>query len=522
VSVDNLEHHETLIDAMMDPHRWPQGGTDRRRIDTHISSVILAGEHAYKIKKPVELGFLDFLSLESRRLACKEELRLNRRLAPDIYQAVVPITGTPESPDVSGKGDPIDWAVQMRRFDPDALLSNPEQPLNTDLILALAERVATFHQQAAVSDGKFGTPDQAFAAMQGNFDSLRAQGKSNSALEILEGWSSRQFHRLQPLMQERLMHGRVRECHGDLHLGNIALVDTQPLVFDAIEFNPSFRWIDTISDIAFLTMDLRHRGRSELAFMFLDRYLQEYGDYPGLALLRLYEIYRALVRAKVAAIRQSQPELTPGQRKQLQEELDSYIQLAGEIAQEKQPGIIITHGVSGSGKSWATRNLPGQLPAIRIRSDVERKRLLNLDPQASASDIGGYSPQMTERTYQRLLQLTKLISQAGYVAVVDATFLKRSHREPFEKLAQRQGIPYVIVDCDAPTEQLRARIESRKQSKENVSDADIEVMLMQQRSREPLTKTERSKSLALPLSGGLSTEQLKQRLQIALQSTDEN
>lgn len=510
--VESLQDHEALARALMASDQWTQGGRKRRRIDTHISTVILAGDVAIKFKKPLNLGFLDFVSLEARHETCKQELRLNQRLAPQIYQAVVPITGSLSAPEINGRGPIIDWAVQMKRFDPDALLSNPEQALEEALILELAETVARFHRDASSDCGAYGTAGQSLAAMRGNFEVLRKYDPQSKELVHLEQWTEAQFEKLRPLMETRHSEGFVRECHGDLHLGNIARVEGHPLVFDAIEFNPQFRWIDPISDIAFLSMDLHHRGHSELAYIFLNRYLQEGGDYPGIQLLCLFEVYRALVRAKVAAIRQSQPGVDKTQRFSLQQEIRGYLKLACRLTERKHRGIVITHGVSGSGKSRVTSTLPGSIPCIRVRSDIERKRLLNLPARERATEAGGYSKQVTEQTYTRLEQLAELISDAGFIAVVDATFLSRQQRTRFRALADKLTVPFVIIDCDAPTEVLQERIEQRQKKSGNVSDADIEVMRRQQRMREPLSAGEIRYRLVKPLDGGIALDQLKLRL----------
>ena len=314
-------------------------------------------------------------------------------------------------------------------------------------------------------------------------------------------------------MAQRRAQGHVRECHGDLHLGNIALVDGQPLVFDAIEFNPAFRWIDTLSDLAFLSMDLHQRGRADLAWQLLDAYLQHTGDYAALPLLRLYQVYRALVRAKVAAIRRSQAEVGVEEKHQLQTELDSYLDLAMQLAQEEHQGIIITHGLSGSGKSRATRELPGQLPAIRLRSDIERKRLLDIAPQASATELGGYSAQITEATYARLAELAQQLNQHGYRVIVDATFLRQAHRQRFADLAASLAVPFAIIDCSAPPEVLQARIAHRARKQDNVSDADSEVLQLQLAHAEPLNKAELARSVHKPVDGNIDLQALQDLLQ---------
>jgi aminoglycoside phosphotransferase family enzyme/gluconate kinase len=509
VSIDNLADHEALVESLMDPDRWPAGGAERRRIDTHISTVVLAGDKAYKIKKPIDLGFLDFLSLQARHHCCREELRLNSRLAPQIYLDVIPIAGTIGHPVPEGSGEPIDWAVKMQRFDPDALLANPAQPLTPQMISDLAVRIAAFHAAArSTRDPAYGTPDKAYGPMQQNFVQLRQYGMGGAQLDKLEQWTGSTFQRQRSLLERRHAAGHVREGHGDLHLGNIAVIDGAPVVFDAIEFNPALYWIDTISDVAFLTMDLHHRGRADLAGIFLDRYLQDSGDYQGLGLLRFYEVYRAMVRAKVAAIRQAQPEVTQEQHAALASEIQGYLDLARQRSAAHSGGLLITHGVSGSGKSHATQQLPGLLPAVRIRSDVERKRLLDIDPRQAATAADAYSRQVTETTYARLAMLARQVIEAGHVAIADATFLRRAQRDRLRTLAEELQVPFVIIDCDVPTEVLRQRIRARRQQADNVSDADIEVMLAQQRSREPLTAAERPFRLAAPID----IEELRGRL----------
>jgi aminoglycoside phosphotransferase family enzyme/predicted kinase len=498
----------------MDPRRWPQGGAGRRRIDTHISTVVLAGELAYKIKKPLDLGFLNFLSLESREHYCHEELRLNSRHAPQIYQAVCAVTGSIEAPRIDGEGEAIDWAVRMARFDPDAILSNLAERLDPALIERLAVRVAAFHAEAArcPEAEPFGTPDAVYAPMQQNFAQIRKQRPAAlQTLQTLERWTAGQRERNATLLRERRAGGHIRECHGDLHLGNVALIDGEPVVFDAIEFNPGLRWIDTINDVAFLTMDLNHRERAGLAQRFLDRYLRENGDYAGLRLLRFYEVYRALVRAKIAAIRLGQ-ELDAETVREVEHELSSYVDLAHALTHRHRGALVITQGVSGSGKSFVTGDLADLLPAVRLRSDVERKRLMGIDPGTDATGLGAYSAELTERTYGRLAELARSVAAAGFVAVVDATFLKRAQRARLRHVAQELEVPFVILDCDAPLDTLRERVLKRRGEADNVSDAGIAVLEGQLRDREPLNEEERALSIAVRPDRPLDAAALRQRV----------
>ena len=500
MSVDTPADHESLVQSMMDPTRWPGGGSDRRRIDTHISTVVLAGDLAYKIKKPLDLGFLDFLTLPARETACQEELRLNRRLAPEIYRRVCRITGAIDRPEIDGDGPLLDWAVVMRRFDPDAILSQQPDRLTPSVVDRLAEVVAEFHAGAdrAGAEIAFGHPESVMAPMQQNFDQIaEALPASAPRLEPLQRWTQEQFVRLADVLSARKDEGFVRECHGDLHLGNVALIDGDPVVFDAIEFNPAFRWIDVQNDLAFMTMDLQQRGHVAFAHRFLNRYLQVSGDYPGIALLRFYEVYRALVRAKIAAIRLGQGDLDDRERAAVRDELDAYLGLAERSMSPRRGGIIIMRGMSGSGKSHVAEGLTDWLPAVCVRSDVERKRLLGLSATTDATGRDGYRAEVTQATYARLAESARAIAGAGFVAVADATFLKRAQRDVFRSLADRLRVPYAIVDCGAPVEVLEQRIAARSRDRDNVSDADRAVLAGQLAAQEPLDEDERALSFSV-------------------------
>lgn len=515
MGVETMANHEALVRSLMDPSRWPAGGANRQRIDTHISTVILAGEVAYKLKKPLDLGFLDFYTLDARQHACEEELRLNRRLAPHIYQAVCAVTGSIDRPGIDGTGEIIDWAVRMRRFDPDAILSRQMHRLDGRLIESLAVRVARFHSdtESCPPGEPFGRPDRVYAPMKQNLAQISERAPHfASEVEPLARWTEEQHRNLDGLLQGRKANAHIRECHGDLHLGNVALIDGAPVMFDAIEFNAGLRWIDTVSDIAFLTMDLQERGRIDLAYRFLDRYLQENGDYEGIALLRFYEVYRALVRAKIAAIRIGQTDLSSAQLDEVYAELQAYIRFAEQLCRPDGGAVVITRGVSGSGKSHVSQTLPGFLRAVRLRSDVERKRILGVDPHADATALGAYSGAVTERTYGRLQLLASQVVSAGYVAVVDATFLARAQRDRFRVLAASQNVPFAIVDCDAPPEVLRQRIVARRGGPDNVSDADLGVLEAQLASREDLSDEERAMSLPVRPDLALDREELRVRI----------
>jgi len=469
-------------------------------LETHISWVLLAGEYAYKIKKPVALGFLDFATLQRRRFYCEEELRLNRRTAPRLYLEVVPITGSESAPRLGGQGEAIEYAVRMRRFPQEALLSGMAQAgaLGPGQIDALARATAAFHARAARAEGAqaFGTAAEVLAPAMQNFDQIEAlvgPGEEMSELERLRAWTRDEHARLRQAFEARKAGGFVRECHGDLHLGNVALIDGQPTPFDGIEFSEALRWIDVMSDVAFVVMDLADRRLPRLAYRFLNAYLEDTGDYAGLSVLRFYLVYRALVRAKVACIRVHQRGVAAEELRRGESEHLQYLRLAHSLASGSRRALVLMHGLSGSGKTTVARQLIDALGVLRVRSDVERKRLVGLEAQArsgSALGAGLYAADLTARTYARLADLARAIVAAGYPAVVDATFLSRAQRGAFAALAHELGVPFAIADCQAPEAVLRERVALRERAARDASEAGLAVLEQQLASREPLSGDE--------------------------------
>ncbi|WP_153111183.1 AAA family ATPase [Propionivibrio limicola] len=488
---------------------WPQTDSSvfRHRIrvvETHISYVLLNGRFAYKIKKPVNLGFLDFSSLDKRRLCCEEELRLNRRLAPELYLAVVPITGTPQAPCLAGEGAAIEYAVKMRRFPQSSLLDRrlAHNAVPAELIDALADRIAAFHAQAprCPASAAYGSPSVVWEAMAENLRQLRhALPAENCAggLDRLERWSHASWCALDGIIVSRQHVGMVRECHGDLHLGNIALMRGKPLIFDCIEFNPNLRWIDVINEVAFMVMDLEERGRADYAHRFLNRYLEQTGDYAGLPLLAFYQVYRALVRAKVAAIRAGQEE-GGGQQHELAV-CGQYLDYAQRATAPPMRQLTLLHGFSGSGKSWVSQILLEATGAIRLRSDVERKRLASLPLRADSRATGRniYGAEMTSATYARLSELSRQVLMAGYPVVVDAASLKAWQRELFRTLAEQLSVPFRLLACQAPEELLQQRLAARAVAGSDVSEADTTVLMQQMNALDPLSETEKTDCLVI-------------------------
>ena len=490
-----------LITALLDPSRYPHPVERVDLIETHASWLLLAGEFAYKIKKAITLPFLDYGTLARREAFCRAELVLNHRLAPELYLNVAPIGGTPEQPQL-GVMPAIEWAVRMRRFDESGRLDRlaARGGLQPAHLSQLAATLAAFQRVAAVAapDARFGAPDQVLAAAKENFVELRQllPLALQPQVEALARWTADEFTRRAGDFEARKAGGFVREGHGDLHLGNLVLIDGRVTPFDCIEFNEDFRWNDPASEIAFVWADLLDHRQPGLAAWFLNAWVESSGDFQALAVLRFYAVYRAVVRAKIAALRAGQE--SAGQK---QTDLDSalvYLKLAWQIAVPPAPTLVITCGLSGSGKTTASSarllntTLESAGSIVRLRSDVERKRLFGLVPQqnsGSPPDGGIYTVEATTRTYGRLHSLARELLTAGWPVIVDAGFLKRAERAEFHALATELGVGFGILATDAPADELRHRIVARRS---DASEATVAVLEKQLAWFESLDDDERT------------------------------
>ena len=469
-------------------------------METHISWVLLTGVYAYKIKKPLNLGFADFSTLGLRGHYCHEELRLNRRFAPDLYLDVVEIRGTLDAPRVGGEGPLLDYAVRMRQFPQDALagMRLGREQFGVAEIDALAESISGFHATAPIAGARtrFGSSDAVREQALQNFDQMHPLARSaadDKLLRAVRHWTERDFASRRGIFTARRRQGFVRECHGDLHLGNIVVLDGRPVAFDCLEFNEELRWIDVMSEVAFLFMDLAHRGRADLGWRFVNRYLDAAGDYEGLEVFRFYAVYRAVVRAKVRLLESLQRNQLAPSKYGRKHAFRDYLALADALSRPAPPALIISHGFSGSGKTTATQSLIEQLGAVRLRSDLERKRLHGLAPLASSGSAPGsgiYTREATARVYRRLGELSRKILECGIPVVVDAAFLRRAEREAFRSLAERLDARFVILDFHAPLEVLRGRVAERGARGDDASEAGVSVLERQIATREPLTPAE--------------------------------
>lgn len=486
-----------------------------RIIETHISWVLLAADLAFKVKKPVNLGFVDFSTLAARHDACAEELRLNRRVLPQVYLGLSCIRGSVDTPTLDGPGPIIDYAVRMTRFPEGATLSSDmASRLDPMEIAGLGRFIAGFHADLpqAPAASSWGTPELAWAPVAeslGQLDNLLTAPRERQLLAEARRFLTTEFDRRRELILARRRAGFVRECHGDLHLGNLVRLNGRVLPFDALEFDPALRWIDVLSEVAFLVMDLEVHGRGHAGFRFLNEYLDTTGDHAGLPLLPYYVGYRALVRAKVTGLGPDHGSV------RAQERLHALISRAARPLAGAAPLLILMSGISGSGKSFLARELAGLLPAIHLRSDVERKRLFGLKAgERSNAGVGEgiYERDASARTYAQLRDLASVALDAGMTVIVDATNLRRDHRAAFRAAAAASHCAMAIIACRCEPGLIAERISIRRSAAIDPSEAGIEVADSQARGLEPPYGEEADAVLNVDTTGRVDFRSLGERL----------
>lgn len=496
-----------LVGALREARAYPHETATRIEvIETHISWILLTGRFAYKVKKDIRLPFVDFSTLERRHKFCHEELRLNRRLAPEYYLDVVPIGGTPDRPRV-GEQPAIEHAVRMKQFAADCTLDRQLQrgEIDPGQIRVLAERIARFHDGLEpVND----PPSDHVVA-----DSLDELGDllDGSRRETLDRIATRALAEVGALagkLENRRGAGRVKECHGDLHLGNLVATRDGIVAFDALEFDVELRTVDVADEAAFPTMDFLACGRTDLGHEFLNRYLERTGDYEALGVLRHFLVKRALIRAKVHAIKAGQGDA------QAWSACDRYLSCANTLLEPSHPLLVLTHGLSGSGKTTVGDALVARLPALRVRSDLERKRLHGLNAaERSGSRIGAdmYAKSADNATYGVLAKAAEHTLEAGLNLILDASFLSRTRRDAMRALAARLDARCVVLDVQAPEAVLRERVLQRHARGSDASEATLEVLEHQLARHVPLARDEED-VVAVDTSGPIDYDSLARRL----------
>lgn len=501
-----------LVRALLEPGAFPERPDRVEFVQTHISYVFLAGPSVYKVKKPVNFGFLDFSTPELRRASCEEEVRLNRRLSPDIYLGVVPVTRSGARLKIGGRGEVVDWAVQMFRLPADRML---EQLIATGDVQQgtggrLGEIIGRFHLHAERGDRITETGGR--VAVEGNwrenFEQVRPfPGRTIDAGEDdqIQRYVEHFLEREADLLAERDAGGFIRDLHGDLRSAQIWVLEDAPRpttaltqderrmledmggvrILDCIEFNERLRFCDTVSDIGFLAMDLEFRRAGDLARELLGRYLEVTADAELPLLLNFYRCYRAYVRGKVDSLGLVQREMDAAHRRRLAARARRFFRLAASYAAaEPRPRLTVMMGLSGSGKSYLARLLALETGAVLISSDITRKRLLGVAPTAGAGPAA-YTREQTERTYAALFEEAERELRRGHPVILDATFLTATQRAPAPALAAKLGVPFSLVWCTVSPDVIDERLRQRRDDRHRVSDAQEAIVRSQLAYQEP-------------------------------------
>jgi aminoglycoside phosphotransferase family enzyme/predicted kinase len=486
-------HIADLIEALSRPPAYPHSVDQVQVCQTHISLVFLAGPFVYKLKKPVQLGFLDFSTLDKRRFYCDEEVRLNRRLAPRVYLDVVPVVRTPQGIAVEARGELLEWAVKMQRLPEEATLESllDRHQVAENEIAELARRIARFHEQAETS---------AHIASFGHFETVATNARENftqtqshvgttvhpAVFDRIRSWTEDTLARLKPLLEQRVSAGQIRDTHGDLRLDHVYFFPDQPLpddvvILDCIEFNERFRFADPIADMAFLVMDLRYHGRRDLARTFTEAYLTATNSQAGKELVPFYTVYRAMVRAKVEGMKAAESEVPPQDRNRAVEQAKAHWLLALEILEEpaRRPCLLLIGGLPGAGKSTLARSLAELAGFTVLRTDVIRKELA---AQQGKTGDALYSPEMTEQTYAECLRRSEDLLFHGQRVIIDASFREEANRRRFLDAARRLGVPAAFLVCLVSPDVARHRLLLRTN---DASDADWQIHELVRHNWEP-------------------------------------
>ena len=501
------------VAALLRPEAHPDAHGRIELKQTHISYVVLAGDDVFKIKKAVSFGFLDFSSLPLRRHFCHEEVRLNRRLAADLYRGVVGIVPRGDGFGIGPEDDPqaVEYAVHMRRLPEERTLDRllAAGAVSPAMIERIAERVAEFHAQAASGPEitAYGDPEAVWSVLTGNY--AVTSGYRNVTItafddDAIQSFAANFLHRHEALLRRRQAEGRIRDCHGDLHVQHVCFTNGL-LIFDCIEFNPRLRYCDVASEVAFLAMDLDAHDAPALANHFVTHYAAIAGDPAVHDLLPLYKCHRAYIRGQVDSMKAAQPEVSDEERATARASAERHFALAYQYTWTPTPCLVVVAGLSGTGKSAVGARLAARTGWVLLNSDRVRKELAGMAPTARPASTAEterlYSPAMSARTYQALFDGAAAGLANGRGVILDATFLRRIDRDGARELARRQQVPVLIVECRLDDSEVRRRIAARIRADRDASDATWAVYQNQQRHADPFAEDERDTQLELSTAG---------------------
>jgi uncharacterized protein len=493
-----------LIPQMQKGSFYPHAVSgDVQLIQTHVSAVFLTGDYAYKLKKEVNFGFLDYSTLEKRKHFLEAEIKMNGVIAPELYLEVIPITQESDRFVLNGAGEAIEYALKMRQFPQENLFINLFEAgkLHLEQMEELGKIVAQFHQQAQTNDyiSSFGRVTKVREAFDENYQQTQGylgRGQTETQLTETQAYTDNFFATKEDLFNSRITNHKIKECHGDLHLKNICLWQDKIQLFDRIEFNEPFRFVDVMYDVAFTMMDLEARGKQDFANAFLNAYLEQTADYEGLPLLPLYLSRQAYVRAKVTSFLLDDPNIPETVKQEAQATASDYYKQAWQYTQNRQGKLIVMSGLSGSGKTTVAKTIARKHSAIYLRSDAVRKQLAGIAvAEKGSNEI--YSAEMSQKTYDRLLELGIMLARDGFTVILDAKYDRVAYREQVIDAAKHNSIPLQIINCTAPIEVLRDRLNNRTG---DISDATADLLESQQANAEDFTDEEKTYVTAIDTS----------------------
>jgi len=507
-----VNDYNAIIEALKQPPAYPERPGEIRHLQTHISHLFLTPEFVYKVKKPVDFGFLDFSTFEKRRFFCYEELTLNQRLSPDVYLQVVKIRRGPGGRiSVEGTGEVVEHAVKMRRLPADCALDLllAQNKVQTDQVQELGRMIGGFHLKAETNNeiSGYGSPEGVAHNVVENFDqTAEYTGRTISPAKYqrVKAYSMAFLEQHRPLFERRAAGGRIRDCHGDLHGAQVFLTPDGVRIIDCIEFTKRFRYTDMVSDMAFMAMDLDHADRHDLSKLFVESWLDATGDREALDLLDFYKVYRAYVRGKVEGFRLADPHIPREEKEAATQRARAYFNLAYFYTQRSNsPRLIISAGLIGSGKSTIARHLATDSGMALVSSDVVRKRLAGVAPTERHYDgfgQGMYTPEFSERTYAEVFRLARQFLEEGKSVVLDATFGNRARREAAAAVAAGAGADFWAVECVATSEAVKERLRRRQQRANSVSDGRWEIYQQEKQQFQPIDEVPEGRHVVVQTS----------------------